>query len=434
MPDLVNIVKGRSNREEPHLPERGWPGFASVLVGLIFAIAGCVHDAESAGAPEAQWDRRNVEALIGAVDDLAAEGLSPADYDVKELRVALQAGNDTEVNAAASKLFTQIATDLSQGLISPDRRARWAIKGAAVDPEAVNAAMETALLERRVAGTLVAFAPDHPQYALLKAALAKTETTTDPEKRARLRLNMERWRWMPRDPGAEYILVNVPSFDLIVVRNGAVIDRRRVIVGAPKTPTPQFAATVTGLTFNPTWHVPASIVAEGVGALLESDPDAARKQGYYVAADGGVRQKPGPANALGRMKLEMPNPFSVFLHDTPQKPLFQRETRAFSHGCIRVEGALDLAQTLMAPTWDKEIINDVVSTATTVTVKLDPPIPVYITYFTAVADADAVVSFYPDIYRRDQPFLTDFNDPQTPDSTALGESAMTQGCPATAKG
>lgn len=234
---------------------------------------------------------------------------------------------------------------------------------------------------------------------------------------------------MPRDLGTDYIMVNVPSFDLVVVRNGDVVERRRIIAGAPKTPTPQFAAMVTDVTFNPTWHVPASIGAESVGALLESEPEAARKQGYYVAADGGVRQNPGPQNSLGRIKLEMPNVFSVFLHDTPAKSLFQRESRALSHGCIRVEDALDFALTLLRPEWDEETVDEVVSTGTTVTVKLDPPIPVYVTYFTAVADADGVVSYYPDIYGRDRPFLSDFNDPQAAPSPAA-ETAAIQGCSA----
>jgi murein L,D-transpeptidase YcbB/YkuD len=164
---------------ERRSPERTQRGLVSACAGLIFAIGGCVHGVESAEPDEAQWDRRNVEALLAAVDDLAAEGLSPDRYDTKELEAALDAGMDEEAEAAASSLFSQVAADLTQGVISPERRARWAISGSPADPEAVNATMETALRERRVAETIAAFAPNHPQYALLKAALAKTDARSE---------------------------------------------------------------------------------------------------------------------------------------------------------------------------------------------------------------------------------------------------------------
>src|SRR3546814_1081190 len=116
-------------------------------------------------------------------------------------------------------------------------------------------------------------------------------------------------------------------------------DLWQVIVGKTKTPTPVFAAQVTGVTFNPWWEIPESIVAESVGKLVRTRPAEAARRGYVVQ-DGRYRQRPGPQNALGRMKLMMPNPYSIYLHDTPAQSLFARDVRAFSHGCVREGGAL----------------------------------------------------------------------------------------------
>lgn len=395
------------------------------VASLALASIGCAATSQAPATDTAiagAWDGRDIAALIETAEHVSADGLDPAAYPVGDLRAALASGEAREAAELASGIYRRLATELSGGRIAPERRQHWFIAGTPVDQTAIARSMSEALAADRVSAELAAFPPAHPQYAALKGALA---ATTDPAAVAKLQLNMERWRWMPRDLGSEYILVNVAAFDLAVVKNGAEIDRRRIIAGAVKSPTPQFSALATGIAFNPVWFVPASIVAESVGELMRRDPEAAARQGYFLAPDGGVRQKPGPSNSLGAMKLIMPNRHSVFLHDTPAKALFKRDKRALSHGCIRIEGALDLAEVLLRPAWDAKEIADVVATGSTVSVDFERPIPVYVGYFTAAAGPDGAVSFYPDVYGLDGAL---FEAPVEKGTDAIG------GCPGESDG
>lgn len=398
------------------------------LAAIALAAAGCAVVAGGAPAPEpaiaGAWDRQDLAALIDAAEHASADGLDPAEYPVGDLRAALAAGDDRAAGELASEIFRRLAADLSGSRVGPERRQHWFIAGAPADSPAIDRSMSEAIAANRVREELAAFAPGHPQYAVLKAALA---AAADADSIAKLRLNMERWRWMPRHLGPDYILINVAAFELAVVRNGAEIDRRRIIAGAVKSPTPQFSALATGVAFNPVWYVPTSIVAESVGDLMKRDPAAAARQGYYIGPDGGVRQKPGASNALGLMKLIMPNRHSVFLHDTPAKALFKRDRRALSHGCIRVEGALDFAEILLQPAWDAKAIAEVIATGSTVSVDFEHPIPVYVVYFTAAAGRDGAVSFNPDIYGLDGAIL---GATQAQDDGLAGQGAdPIGGCP-----
>jgi L,D-transpeptidase YcbB len=157
--------------------------------------------------------------------------------------------------------------------------------------------------------------------------------------------------------------------------------------------------------FNPPWHVPQSIIAESVGRLVRNSPDVARARGYtWSYSDGGLRvtQQPGPGNALGQMKLDMPNPFTVYVHDTSSRDLFDKDERTLSHGCIRTDQPFDLARTLLASAgWTRSMIDEVVATRKTRRVALDQPVPVYTVYLTAYADADGAVRYLDDPYSLD---------------------------------
>ncbi|MEJ2459930.1 MAG: L,D-transpeptidase family protein [Novosphingobium sp.] len=221
-----------------------------------------------------------------------------------------------------------------------------------------------------------------------------TTAQTDPERRATIARNMERWRWMPQSLGQSYVLVNTATFEARLWRNGQPTGTWRVIVGKRSTPSPVFSAQITGVILNPWWNIPASIVREKHGRFPT-------RLGYVKTANG-YRQKPGPNNALGQMKLVMPNPYHVYMHDTPSKHLFERDSRAFSHGCIRVGNALDFATTLLDGARTREEVDAIVESRKNTTVNLPSPLPVYITYFTAGLLGDGTFVVQPDIYGRDK--------------------------------
>jgi murein L,D-transpeptidase YcbB/YkuD len=153
--------------------------------------------------------------------------------------------------------------------------------------------------------------------------------------------NMERWRWLPRDLGRTYVMVNIPDYTLKVVHDHQVVWRTKIVSGKPQTPTPLASATMDNVVLNPSWYVPQSIIQNELLPLYAHDPQIFDRMGLEVkrGPDGNINvvQPPGAANALGRIKFNFPNKFQVYLHDTPEKRLFAADKRAFSHGCMRVE-------------------------------------------------------------------------------------------------
>lgn len=394
-------------------------------------FAGCAKSAFVSPAPA--HGVQTADALIAAVEGLSRDGLDPARYDLGPLRSALASGDAAEIDREARTLFFSAAAEVSAGAVAAEARKNWRMAAAGPDMTAIEAAADDAFRSGDFANAFAALAPTYDQYRRLKAALAQTPAS-DARTRALIALNMERWRWMPRDPGEDYIFVNAPAYELFVFRRGAAADRRRVIVGARKTPTPQIAAMATGVVFNPSWFVPASIVAESVGALMKNDPDRAAALGYVAAPDGGVRQQPGPANALGRMKLIMPNPYSVFLHDTPGREAFKAEKRALSHGCIRVDGAVGFAANLLGDALSETDLNGILAAWTTREIAFEKPLPVYIGYFTAFAGEDGRLALFEDIYGLDAALLPLFGGAAGPAPEDPIGSLIIESCPETAEG
>jgi murein L,D-transpeptidase YcbB/YkuD len=239
--------------------------------------------------------------------------------------------------------------------------------------------------------------PTHPQYRDLKNALMTTPPS-EVAKANRIRLNMDRWRWLPRDLGQKYIIVNVPAFYVALVENGTTKWRQRAVAGAIKTPTPMLSVMATGVSINPSWYVPKSI-----------EPEVRGKRGYVpILKNGkvtGWRQPPGPNNALGELKFVMYNPLNIYLHDTNARSRFNSQVRSLSHGCIRTQNIVDLAKTIFAdegnPTWTKEKIDAVLASKKTVQADFAKPIPVHIVYFSAAATTDGRIVNYGDVYNRD---------------------------------
>jgi L,D-transpeptidase YcbB len=340
----------------------------------------------------ADWKRNNAEDLLAFVERIGEEGLDPADYRPDDLRQAIEAGGEP-LDTIATAIFLNVASDLMFGHVRGDARIDWHVQDDSWNVYDQQALLDRALPGDGMADTLRSLLPTHPQYGGLKAQLA---AATDPALKDRIRVNMDRWRWLPRDLGRKYVIVNVPAYTVALVEGGEVLSRRRAVAGAIKTPTPQLSATITGAIFNPWWEVPASIA-----------PEVRGKKGYVTAKtpDGGVRyrQPPGPSNALGRVKLVMPNRHAIYLHDTNARNLFNRQARAFSHGCIRTEDAVGFAETLLEGTeWDRLKIDQTIATGKATQANMATPVPVYIVYFTVASTSDApgIVS-YKDMYGRD---------------------------------
>jgi len=261
------------------------------------------------------------------------------------------------------------------------------------------------------------------------AASATTKVVAVPDRGDQMRrigLNLERWRWLPDDLGPRHVLVNVPQFHLFVREQGQSVLDFRVIVGKRGDETPVFSAEMTTVVFSPYWTIPQSIaVGETVPAILRDPAYLARNNidvlrlagGKYETVDSKtidwrsraatrglvLRQRPGAGNALGHVKFVFSNPYTVFMHDTPGHQLFERDVRALSHGCIRLQQPLALAKYVLAgdPEWTDATIRAAMASGTEREVELHQRLPVHLVYFTAWVDEDGVLQFADDVYRYD---------------------------------
>jgi len=219
-----------------------------------------------------------------------------------------------------------------------------------------------------------------------------------------LMLNMERCRWIPPtlENQEEYVMVNIPSFRLYFVRNGNYDVVSKVFIGTPLTKTVIFSGQIDRIVFSPYWYVPASIIKNELQLKMAEDKNYLAD--HNMEWNGGnVRQKPGPENALGLVKFMFPNPNDIYMHDSPSKTLFGFEKRIFSHGCINVEKAKELAVAMMKdyPDWTIDKINAAMSGEKETPFKLTKKIPIYIGYFTAWVSKEGDIGFFPDVYERD---------------------------------
>lgn len=243
--------------------------------------------------------------------------------------------------------------------------------------------------------------------------------------------NLERLRWLPRDLGPRHLLVNLADFSLALTEPGAPTMEMRVIVGRLARRTPFFTGEITSILLNPNWTVPERLAVEDKLPLIIDDPFYLAEHGFKVFARSGdawreidpaavdwtslsgprfpylLRQKPGPGNALGRIKFQIPNRHDIYLHDTPSRELFAHADRAFSSGCIRVERAVDLAERLLAadPSWTRDRIEATIAAGSTVSVRIPEPLPVFLLSWTAWVDRDGALQLREDIYGRDGALL-----------------------------
>jgi murein L,D-transpeptidase YcbB/YkuD len=371
--------------------------------------------------PAISWTVADARSLLGVIEGIEADGLIPADYQPTALRTAIAAGPGAALDAQAGRSFGWLVEDMRDGRTRVDARLQWFAVDTDVDKHPTAAVMAKALTDHDIAGAIADLAPVTPDYAALKGLLAITPKT-EKAKRNLIRVNMDRWRWLQRDLGKFYLLTNVPEFQLRLTVDNSIIKSYRTVVGkVGKTATPQLAEVVEGVIFNPTWTVPQSIVkGEGLGARLVGNPAQAAREGYKVTkAKNGmitVVQQPGARNALGYMKLDMPNEHAIFVHDTPSRGLFGNAYRALSHGCIRTEKAVQLGMTMaiLGSGKSTDELVAIVKSGEYTRVPMTKTFPIYITYFTMATDINGKMGTFADLYSRDAPVLASFAAPRKP--------------------
>jgi len=360
------------------------------------------------------WSAANAKALLAVINGIGDEGLFAKDYNPEGLKAAIDGGNQAQIDKVATDSFLLLATHMRDGRTPNAARKQWFMTDGDQQNTPLIPLLTAALVSGTVPQALVGLDPIHKNFAVLKASLKTAKTPADANA---IRVNMERWRWMPRDLGDRYVVSNVPEYLTRVVHGGAIIATHKAVVGKPTTPTPQLNPMATGVIVNPTWTLPKSIIAEGIGATIASRPAAARAQGYTWTGSGktlSVVQQPGPGNALGVMKMEMLNPHAIYLHDTPSKGAFASAARAFSHGCIRTDKALHFSG-LMAVYFagrSPEEFGEAIASGKTTKFTFEQPFPVYVAYWTVIPNAAGTgVSKLADIYGRDAPVVASFAKP-----------------------
>jgi murein L,D-transpeptidase YcbB/YkuD len=218
--------------------------------------------------------------------------------------------------------------------------------------------------------------------------------------------NMERWRWMPASFESRYTVINIPDQTLAFVRDGASVMKSRVMVGKKSTRSPILRTEARSVVVNPPWNVPSDIAERQILPKLKTDPNYLAAHNMVVV-DGQYKQLPGPNSAMGTLMLDAPNKFDVYLHDTPGKTFFQNDDRELSNGCIRVQDMATLASFVLTDnaTAGAGRVNDIIGSRQTRRLMLDDPLPIYMVYWTAIADSNGNVEFRPDRYERDLPLI-----------------------------
>ncbi|MBC7873984.1 MAG: L,D-transpeptidase family protein, partial [Ferruginibacter sp.] len=242
----------------------------------------------------------------------------------------------------------------------------------------------------------------YKEDSTITAALIKDMNVPATARLQQILLNMDRMRWMPQKPKGNLIIVNLPEFMLHVYEADSLLFDMRVVVGKVGNNTMMFNGDLNQIYFSPYWNVPQSIIKNEIMPAIARNPNyLANKNMERVG--GGIRQKPGPGNALGKVKFIFPNSFNMYFHDTPSKSLFGQDKRAFSHGCIRLSEPQKMAEWLLRndASWNTEKIVSAMNQTTEKGVKLKDPVPVFIIYYTAWVDNDGEINFRDDVYQHD---------------------------------
>lgn len=332
----------------------------------------------------------------------ALAGFNPPHAGYKALKAQLAKASGQSPAIAAIPAGPQIKPGGSDARI-PALRTRLGVSGGAAGDLAYDPALVDAVKAFQEASNIKPTGIVGPSTL---AALNAGATPGGGSLKADVIANMERWRWLPRDLGEQYVMVNIPEFLVRIYQEGKVIHETRVVVGKPETPTPLLTRDMQYIVVNPAWNIPPSIARNEMMPLLQRDPSALARRGIQVVRNGSggysFRQPPGERNALGRIKFMFPNDHSVYLHDTPSRALFQNDRRAYSHGCVRVYEPLKFGEAIFnmglpGDGWTEGRIAKMFGSSERY-VNLKQRFPVHIVYFNAVVDDAGRLSLREDLY------------------------------------
>jgi len=350
--------------------------------------------------------------VIARLKDADTDGLEPGEYRTPNF-ADLGPHALAEAELRLTRAVLTFARHVQAGRFSYTRVSRnIELPQAAPEPADILSKMADA---PDAGKALDRYSPQNEPYRRLKAMLAELRGKSTGAKGEASRqietivANMERWRWYPRDLGNSHVLVNQPDFTLKVMHNGGQVWTTRVVIGKPSMATPLLSETMKFITVNPTWTVPQSIVRNEYLPALAQDPTVLERMGLRVSYNGDgvtITQPPGDGNALGRVRFNFNNRFSVFQHDTPDKGLFAHEVRAYSHGCMRVQDPAKYAEVLLniaRPNehWTAEKIRRMYG-GSEQNLQIQPTVVwVHLTYQTAFVDDAGKLQMRRDIYNLD---------------------------------
>lgn len=381
---------------------------------------------------EPVWtDRQDqVKSLVDAVSEADDHGLD-ADLFYLDLLQRRSSLPPLERDLLLSRAFLSYADALARGAVPVERRPDYE----ALTPGPVNvpAALDAAINSPDPGAEIEALAPSTATYRVLRETLRGYRSGSlggsdaTPNRLRQIVVNLERQRWLPRQLPGDRTWVNVADQSLVQYRANEAVISMRVVVGQDVeiNQSPEFRATIQTVVFNPPWRVPDDIAQREIIPILDHDPNYLTQNNMVMLPGGGIEQLPGPDAGLGQLMFNMPNRFDVYLHDTPDKYLFNRSNRRVSHGCIRVQHPRDLAALLMQEPMDA--IDETIATGVTQQTDLPEPMPVFVVYQTAFVDTDGELQFRPDFYNRDARIWQQLH--RRPDSAVQADGRTTPRSP-----
>ena len=345
--------------------------------------------------PPPPWTPTQIQDLLSVVASTEAEGLRPADYKLEALEQGItQRQFGPRLDALAEEALASLAHDFAAGRVRNRHRFNWYIDYQRPDPAQLGAQATAARTRGDLRSWVAGLLPTDSAYKALRDALASTQ---DGGRRDRIKANLERWRWLPRDFGhGDQLYINLPTYRVDLIRAGERVESYKAVIGATDMPTPVLSAPVRQVIANPDWIVPASIVRKS-----KLRPGSSSRYTFSTRPDGTlrVRQKPGPGNALGKLKIEFPNKLAIYFHDTPSRSLFGATDRTFSHGCVRVQNIEDLAGQVVS---NPERLFKALAGTNTRSLSARPNLRANVVYLTLVPDGAGGLSDVGDPYLLDE--------------------------------